>query len=75
MQKILEYDARLDKCPQVLVNTKLLLKQLNCGEQLTLLLSDPGSKQDIPRLLNKLSISFTQQSISADAIEIVIIKE
>ncbi|MGB0893468.1 MAG: sulfurtransferase TusA family protein [Parashewanella sp.] len=41
------------RCPLPLVKTKLLLKKMTQGEQLQLLLSDPGSRQDVPQFLTK----------------------
>lgn len=75
MVKTLQYDGRHEKCPVPLVKTKLLLKQLKQGEHLHLRLLDPGSVQDIPRLLDKLNIKFNQQKHNDNSLEIMIIKE
>ncbi|WNC70716.1 sulfurtransferase TusA family protein [Thalassotalea psychrophila] len=75
MAKTLQYDGRLEKCPLPLVKTKLLLKQLSTGQTLTLLLADPGSIQDIPRLLFKLNIPFEQILLAKQQVKITIIKE
>ena len=75
MIKSLHYDGRLEKCPVPLIKTKLLLKQLSAGQSLTLLLTDPGSIQDIPRLLTKLNIPFKQTSLVEQTIKITITKE
>lgn len=75
MTNIMEYDGRQDKCPLPLIKTKLLLKQLKKGEQLKLRLADPGSLQDIPRLLTKLGIKFNKQKHNDNTLEIMIIKE
>ncbi|MCE9684650.1 sulfurtransferase TusA family protein [Shewanella sp. AS16] len=39
------------RCPLPLVKVKLALKQLAVGEQLQVVLSDPGSRMDVPRFL------------------------
>ncbi|WNC70145.1 sulfurtransferase TusA family protein [Thalassotalea nanhaiensis] len=75
MVKTLHYDGRLEKCPLPLVKTKLLLKQLTAGQSLTLFLADPGSIQDIPRLLSKLNIPFEQSLIAEHQVKITILKE
>ena len=62
MIKSLHYDGRLEKCPVPLIKTKLLLKQLSAGQSLTLLLTDPGSIQDIPRLLNGMGVIIVSTS-------------
>ena len=41
-------------CPYPLVKVKLLLKQMKVGEQLHVLLSDPGSRRDVPLLIKKM---------------------
>lgn len=46
-------DLTAHRCPYPLVQTKLMLKQLVHGDKLQLLLSDPGSRQDVPRFLKK----------------------
>ena len=73
MNKLIEYDARLEKCPLPLVKTKLLLKSLTSGQQVRLLLSDPGSISDIPKLLTKQCIEFTQQQIDKQVIELLLV--
>jgi tRNA 2-thiouridine synthesizing protein A len=45
-------------CPYPLVQTKLKLKQLAVGEKMQLLLSDPGSRQDVPAYLKKTTYPF-----------------
>ncbi|WP_299806364.1 sulfurtransferase TusA family protein [uncultured Shewanella sp.] len=41
------------RCPLPLVKVKLALKQLAVGERIRVVLSDPGSRQDVPRYLKK----------------------
>jgi len=41
------------RCPLPLVKVKLALKTLNTGDTIQVLLSDPGSIQDVPRYLKK----------------------
>ncbi|MCL1048156.1 sulfurtransferase TusA family protein [Shewanella abyssi] len=47
-------DLTAFRCPLPLVKVKLALKQLNSGQKVRVLLSDPGSKQDVPRFLKKV---------------------
>ncbi|GIU19048.1 MULTISPECIES: sulfurtransferase TusA family protein [unclassified Shewanella] len=44
------------RCPLPLVKVKLALKQLAVGECIRVVLSDPGSRQDVPRYLKKADI-------------------
>ncbi|GIU23898.1 sulfurtransferase TusA family protein [Shewanella sp. MBTL60-007] len=41
------------RCPLPLVKVKLALKQLSIGDSIRVVLSDPGSRQDVPRYLKK----------------------
>ncbi|ABV87294.1 sulfurtransferase TusA family protein [Shewanella pealeana] len=41
------------RCPLPLVKVKLALKQLAIGECIRVVLSDRGSRQDVPRYLKK----------------------
>ena len=41
------------RCPLPLVKVKMALKQLSDGDSVSVLLSDPGSRQDVPRYLKK----------------------
>ncbi|AZG36562.1 MAG: sulfurtransferase TusA family protein [Shewanella psychromarinicola] len=41
-------------CPYPLVKVKLLLKQMDLDEKLHVLLSDPGSRRDVPLLIKKM---------------------
>ena len=47
------------RCPLPLVKVKLALKQLSSGECIRVLLSDPGSRQDVPRYFKKAGFNFT----------------
>ncbi|WP_299005994.1 sulfurtransferase TusA family protein [uncultured Shewanella sp.] len=46
-------DLTNDVCPLALVKFKLALKQLQPNQSLIVLLSDTGSKQDVPLFLKK----------------------
>jgi tRNA 2-thiouridine synthesizing protein A len=41
-------------CPYPLVKVKILLKQMDLSEKLHVLLSDPGSRRDVPLLIKKM---------------------
>ncbi|ABZ76886.1 SirA family protein [Shewanella halifaxensis HAW-EB4] len=45
------------RCPLPLVKVKLALKQLSVGDCILVVLSDPGSRQDVPRYLKKAGYS------------------
>ncbi len=55
----LDFDARALKCPWLFVKTKQLLKQLEAGQQLCLLVDDPVGMNDIKRYLDKQSFRYT----------------
>ena len=59
---IFKYDGTNDKCPVPLVTMRLLLKKMQQGDQCILLLKDPGSLSDIPKLLTKQGYSYSQCS-------------
>ena len=44
-------------CPYPLVKVKLLLKQMQVDEQLHVLLSDSGSRRDVPLLIKKMGFA------------------
>ncbi|MCK8046502.1 MULTISPECIES: sulfurtransferase TusA family protein [Shewanella] len=44
------------RCPLPLVKVKMALKQLSTGDSVHVLLSDPGSRQDVPRYLKKIGV-------------------
>ncbi|MCE9786973.1 MULTISPECIES: sulfurtransferase TusA family protein [Shewanella] len=46
-------DLTQSRCPEALVKAKMAMKRLLPGETLCLLLSDPGSRQDVPRFAKK----------------------
>lgn len=46
-------DLTLFRCPVPLVKVKLALKPMREGEQLHILLSDSGSRRDVPQYLKK----------------------
>lgn len=73
MNELIEYDARLEKCPLPLVKTKLLLKSLTGGQQVRVLLADSGSISDIPKLLTKQCIEFKLQQIDKQVIELLLV--
>ncbi|GLP94768.1 sulfurtransferase TusA family protein [Paraferrimonas sedimenticola] len=66
-------DLRSENCPIPLITVKLKLKQMAAGEQLCVLLSDPGSVKDVPRLLAKKAIPF-ERRLRDSATELTITK-
>lgn len=72
MKKHLEYDASEEKCPVPLVQTKLLLKQLEPGQVLKVLLTDPGSIHDIPKFLTMKGIRFELRKPHHNIVELTL---
>ncbi|WP_095498235.1 sulfurtransferase TusA family protein [Paraferrimonas haliotis] len=66
-------DLTSESCPIPLITVKLRLKSMSSGEHITVLLSDPGSCQDVPRLLTKKQIPYTQTS-KPHGLELIITK-
>ncbi|MGR6780756.1 sulfurtransferase TusA family protein [Moritella viscosa] len=48
-----ELDCRAFTCPLPLIKVKLWLKQVELGTEITVLLTDSGSRQDIPTIFNQ----------------------
>lgn len=46
-------DLTIFRCPVPLVKVKLALKPMRDGEELHILLSDSGSRRDVPQYLKK----------------------
>ncbi|TRX56990.1 sulfurtransferase TusA family protein [Thalassomonas sp. M1454] len=72
MKKHLEYDATAEKCPVPLVQTKLLIRQLESGQALKVLLTDPGSIQDIPKFLTMKGIRFELNKYRQNIVELTL---
>lgn len=51
---MIKIDLTAERCPLVLVQVKLRLKQMNIGNQLHVLISDPGSRRDVPVYFEKI---------------------
>lgn len=49
-----QLDLRTFICPLPLIKVKLWLKQVELGTDIIVLLTDPGSRQDIPKFLISL---------------------
>lgn len=69
-----QYDASQEKCPLPLVNLRLILKKMKTEDVCVLKIRDSGSKESIPKLLNKLGYCYNQSSIDNNAVEITISK-
>lgn len=69
---IYEYDASNERCPLPLVNLRMLLKKANSGDSCVVLLSDSGSKSDIPKLLNQQGYQYIKKRISDKTIQLTI---
>ncbi|MCL1144604.1 sulfurtransferase TusA family protein [Shewanella marinintestina] len=62
------------RCPLPLVKVKLALKQLSSGDSINVVLSDPGSRQDVPRYLKKIGLSHTVQEDTTSILSIIVTK-
>ncbi|MCE2573725.1 sulfurtransferase TusA family protein [Motilimonas eburnea] len=65
-------DCQGMQCPMPLIKMRQWLAQAVSPAQLTLVLDDPGSKQDIPRYLNKHHIPYEIGETSANKLTLVI---
>ncbi|PIW60465.1 sulfurtransferase TusA family protein [Shewanella sp. CG12_big_fil_rev_8_21_14_0_65_47_15] len=59
------------RCPVPLVRVKLALKSMSSGETLHILLSDSGSRRDVPLFLKKQGHNI--QVLCDDAIQLALI--
>ncbi|MHA7000454.1 sulfurtransferase TusA family protein [Aeromonas schubertii] len=59
-------DLRALRCPEPLIRVKLWLREAATGETCELLLSDPGSRRDIPRYLTRMGHHWETCEESAD---------
>lgn len=69
---IFEYDASGEKCPLPLVNLRLLLKKMQQDDVCILTITDKGSIEDIPKLLNKLGYRYNQSLIDNGGVRITL---
>lgn len=65
-------DLTAYSCPYPLVQTKLNLKRLAVGDKMQLLLSDPGSRQDVPAYLKKTAYPFEIIDDNAQLLSIIV---
>ncbi|GGQ12563.1 sulfurtransferase TusA family protein [Shewanella litoralis] len=61
-------------CPYPLVKVKLLLKQLQVGETLHVLLSDHGSRRDVPLLMKKMGFGIEIIKDESHCLSVIITK-
>lgn len=61
-------------CPLPLIKVKLWLKQAELGSATTVLLTDPGSRQDIPKFLVSLGQQVIELENSPAMLRIKVIK-
>jgi len=69
---IFNYDGSNDKCPVPLVTMRLLLKKMQAGDQCIVLIKDPGSLKDIPKLLTKQGYYYSQHGVSDGIVKVII---
>lgn len=69
---IYKYDGTGKKCPEPLINMRLLLKKMKLGDECIITLNDAGSLSDIPKLLDKQGYYYQKQSIGNGMVEISI---
>jgi TusA-related sulfurtransferase len=69
-----QLDLRTYACPLPLIKVKLWLKQAELGTGIIVLLTDPGSRQDIPKFLISLGNTVVELENSALILRIQITK-
>lgn len=69
---IFTLDATLDKCPLPLVKLRIILKKMKVEDTCVMLISDKGSKKDIPKLLLKKGYSYSENCINDTVVELKI---
>lgn len=67
-------DASGWRCPLPLIEVKLWLKAARGGQQLRLLLSDPGSRQDIPAYVTRAGHRVRVAADGPHLLELIITK-
>jgi len=67
---IYKYDGTGEKCPVPLVQLRLLLKKMHPGDKCIVTIDDLGSRNDIPKLLNKQGYHYSEQSIGDGIVQI-----
>ena len=67
---IYNYDGIGKKCPVPLIQLRLLLKQMQLGDQCTITIDDGGSIKDIPKLLNKQGYCYIERVLAHGIVEI-----
>ncbi|MGI2258390.1 sulfurtransferase TusA family protein [Shewanella sp. GXUN23E] len=65
-------DLTAFRCPVPMVRVKMALKGLMPGMQLHVLLSDPGSRQDVPAFLKKHGFDVSQTQTPEGHLALVI---
>ncbi|MFT7684406.1 sulfurtransferase TusA family protein [Moritella dasanensis] len=69
-----QLDLSAYTCPLPLIKVKLWLKQAELGTEIIVLLTDPGSRQDIPKFLTSLGQTVVELENSALILRIQITK-
>ena len=67
-------DLTAFRCPVPMVRVKMALKGLATGMQLHVLLSDPGSRQDVPAFLKKHGFKVSQTETREGHLSLVIVR-
>ena len=67
-------DLTAYRCPVPLVRTKLTMKQMRPGEQLRVILSDHGSRKDVPNFLKKQGHGLEVIEDNQQVLELVVTK-
>jgi len=71
---LFEYDATAEKCPLPLVKMRVILNKMQQGDACMMLISDKGSKKDIPKLLIKQGYDFSEQHLNDSIVQVYIKK-
>ncbi|WP_298439618.1 sulfurtransferase TusA family protein [uncultured Ferrimonas sp.] len=71
-EKLAITDLRHLRCPMAFVQAKMAIIERCRSQPLVLLLSDPGTRQDVPRWLDKNQIKYCIQADTASGMTIQI---
>ncbi|WP_341501425.1 sulfurtransferase TusA family protein [Gallaecimonas sp. GXIMD4217] len=66
-------DLRGLSCPVPLVETKLALRAWDGAEPFRVLISDPGSRRDIPNYLKKAGYAYQSQALDGGAVQLSVL--
>lgn len=67
---IYKYNGAGKKCPEPLIQLRLLLKKMEPEDECIITITDTGSLDDIPKLLKKKGYHYTEHTKGAGIVQI-----